>query len=281
MAFSRELVERELAAVVDAALAEQVCRAYVAMQQRYFAGDWGPAELDGGQFCEAAARAMYQLDTNCTTTDLPGKIAEYLLDKGKTPGPHNLDKKDRDHFCRVLQTTYKFRNDRGVAHISSKYTSNHADATLIVACVKWMFAEFLRLGWNSDRDQVGEVIEAIVQLEHPLIHELDGKPLVLTTKLSAPEEILVVLSRSEDARLTRDQIKACVKKSNSAVSTAISRLIVSREVRESEGKEIVLTSLGERRVREDILPKVDALPHTKNRTRSARTSHKRQDRAHK
>jgi len=27
------------------------------MQRRYFSGDWKPSELDGGQFCEAVARA--------------------------------------------------------------------------------------------------------------------------------------------------------------------------------------------------------------------------------
>jgi hypothetical protein len=257
MSISRASLESDLGTIVSPALAKQLVSSYVEMQQRYFNGDWKPAELDGGQFCEAIARALYQVDTGNPTTELPGKVSEYLLDKVKTPGPHKLDRKDRDHFCRVLQTTYKFRSDRGVAHISVNYTANYADASLIVMEVKWMFAEFLRIAWNSDRNKIAAIIEAITQLEHPLVHELDGKPLVLSTGLSAAEEVLVLLSRSAGGRLTRDELKAYVKNTANAVSTAISRLTSSREVRVSDAGEIVITPTGERRVREVIIPRLD------------------------
>jgi hypothetical protein len=256
MSLSRTTLESDLAGIVALALAKQLASSYVEMQQRYFSGDWKPAELDGGQFCEAVARALYQVDTGAATTDLPGKIVEYLLDKGKAPGLHSLDRKDRDHFCRVLATTYKFRSDRGVAHISPTYTANYADATLIVTNVKWMFAEFLRLAWNSDRNKVAAIIRAITQLEHPLVHELDGKPLVLSSALSAPEEALILLSRAPGGRLSRDELKSYIRNTPNAVSTAITRLVTAREVRVSESGDIAITPTGERRVREVIVPKL-------------------------
>ncbi|HEX6544561.1 MAG TPA: hypothetical protein VF040_22570 [Ktedonobacterales bacterium] len=257
MTFSRSALESDLSAIIGSALAKQIVGSYVEMQQRYTAGDWLPTELDGGHFCEAVARAIYRVDTSMDTTDLPGRIADNLLDRNRTPGSHTLSKTDRDHFCRVLQTVYKFRSDRGVAHISSTYTANFIDATLVLTAVKWMFSEFLRLSWNSDRGQVAKVIQAITQLEHPLIHELDGKPLVLSTKLSAPEEILFLLSRSAGGSLTSDELRSYVRHSMSAVNTAITRLIASREVRKSDAGEIVITSNGEKRVSNAILPKLE------------------------
>jgi hypothetical protein len=274
MSISRVALETDLAALVSPALAKLLVNSYVEMQQRYFSGDWKPAELDGGQFCEAVARALYQVDTGNVSTELPGKICDYLLDKGKVPGLHKLDRKDRDHFCRVLQTTYKFRSDRGVAHISPTHDANYADASLIVMNVKWMFAEFLRLAWNSDRNKVAAIIEAITQLEHPLVHELDGKPLVLSTNLSTAEEVLVLLSRSAGGQLTRDELKSYVKSTPNAVSTAIYRLTSSREVRVSDAGEIVITPPGERRVREVIIPKLDnsRMASTTVRRRSSTTT---------
>ena len=74
MKITPEQLEQDIAAVVDSSLAQQLVDCYTKMQQRYYAGDWQPSELDGGQFCEAVARALYQLDTGITTASLPGDI---------------------------------------------------------------------------------------------------------------------------------------------------------------------------------------------------------------
>src|SRR5215472_2362620 len=128
MKITPEQLQQDLAAVIDPALAKQLVESYTQMRQRYYAGDWQPSELNGGgQFCEAVVRALYQVDTGIVDhAHLPNDMVNQL--KSRTPpSPHRLDFKDRDHFCRVLQTTYKFRSDRGVAHVSSTYTANHLD----------------------------------------------------------------------------------------------------------------------------------------------------------
>lgn len=258
MKITPEQLQQDLSAVIDPALAKQLVESYTQMRQRYYAGDWQPSELNGGgQFCEAMARALYQVDTGIVDhSHLPNDIVNQL--KSRTPpAPHRLDYKDRDHFCRVLQTTYKFRSDRGVAHVSSTYTANHLDATLIIATVKWMFAEFLRLAWKRDRSEVVAIIEAIIQLEHPLIHEHESKPLILSNLLSTPEEVLVLLQHAMSGSLTRSELKEAINyKDQSTVNKAITRLIAEKEVRLSNGGEVVITPLGQKRVHEEILPKL-------------------------
>ena len=263
MEITPELLKQDIAVFVDSSLASQLVDSYLKMQQRYYAGDWQPSELDGGQFCEAMARALYQLDTRTMTTSLPGDIIGFLRSKSP-PSPHLIvETKHREHFCRVLQTTYKFRSDRGVAHISDTYTANQMDARLVIANVKWMFAEFLRLAWKKDQNEIVTIIESIIQLEHPLIHELDGKPLVLTNQLTASEEALVLLQHAMSGRLTRSDLRDAIHKNQSTINKAITQLSENKEVRISDAGEIVITYLGQKRLHEEIFPKLASLNEKK------------------
>jgi len=259
MKINSEQLKRDLAAFIDPSLASQLVDSYTNMQKRFYAGDWKPSELDGGQFCEAVARALYQFDSGVIEHELPGKLCDLLLDKGKQPPVHHkIDIKHRNHFCRVLQTIYKFRSDRGVAHISGLFNANQLDAMLIASTVKWLFGEFLLLTWKKDRSEVISIIEALVQFDHPLIHELDGVPLVLSNELSAAEEILVYLQHSSSGCLTRNELKQFIKKDQSTIGRAISKLSIDRQVRMSNAGEVVITPLGQARVYEIIIPKLSS-----------------------
>lgn len=257
MKVTPEQLIRGLSAAVDATLARQAVESYVEMRQRYLAGDWQPAELDGGRLCEAISRALYQLDSgNVTHGQLPGEIREKLLDSDKVSRPHNLTAKDRQHIAKVIDLVYKFRSDRGAVHISPTYTANGMDSMLVAHAGKWILAEFLRLAWNSDRNIVVGVIEQLVQLEIPLIHELDGNPLVLPKSIPAPEEVLLLLHHAPNNRLTRSDLrKYASNQKPHTVSTAISRLLAQKEIRSAEGEEVALTPNGQKRVMEVIIPK--------------------------
>ena len=67
MALSAKQLASELAAIVDPSFASAIVESYVEMQQRFFAGDWQPSELDGGRLCEAISRAIYRLDSGTIT----------------------------------------------------------------------------------------------------------------------------------------------------------------------------------------------------------------------
>lgn len=253
MKITPERIQQDLAAVVDPFFAKQLVTSYIEMMQRYYAGDWKPSELDGGQFCEAVVRAMHQIDTGTILNDLPHKIIDRLRNKLIS---HNFSWTDRNHFCLIVEITYKFRNQRGIAHISPTHNANHLDAMLVIANVKWMFAEFLRLAWNKDRNEVASIIEAIIQLEHPLIHEVDGQPLVLTTVLNTAEEMLVLLQHSLNGSLTRSELKQAVHKDPSTISKAINRLDDEKKLRFNTAGDILITPLGRKQVYEEILPKL-------------------------
>jgi hypothetical protein len=245
---------KELSAVVDPDIARVSVECYVEMQQRFLAGDWQPAELDGGRLCEAVLRCLLQIDTGKVNhTMLPGEIRKELLNNAH---PHMLGSKDRHHIAKVIEVVYKFRSDRGAVHISPEYTANYMDSMLVLHAGKWIFAEFLRLAWNRDRKIVAEIIEQLVQLEHSIIHELDGKPLVLAKDISAPDEVLLLLYHATSNRLSRTELrKQAANQKPENVSVAISRLIKNKDIR-PVNDEVALTPNGQKRIIEEILPKL-------------------------
>ncbi len=244
----------ELGKIVDPALAKAAVENYVEMQQRFLAGDWQPAELDGGRLCEALARCIYQLDTgHITHSQLPNEICIKL----EAPqAVHALVEKERRHLVKAIQVVYKFRSDRGAVHISNTYDANFMDSMMVLHVGKWLFAEFLRVAWNQDRQVVAETIDRIVQLEHSLIHELDGKPLVLARGIPAPDEVLLLLNHATGNRLTRAAVRdQAANQKTSTVNAAVIRLINAKEIRPADGDMVALTPSGQARIIKEIIPK--------------------------
>ncbi len=256
MPLSSKQLTDELAKIVDPSFASAIVESYVEMQQRFFAGDWQPSELDGGRLCEAISRAVYQLDSGTiTNSQLPNDVCEKIEDD-RNLRPHNLDGKVRRHITRAIMVAYKFRSDRGAVHISPEYTANEMDSILILNVGKWIFAEFLRLAWNKDRKVIAGTIADIIQLEHPLIHEMNGTPLILDQTVSAPEEVLLLLNHADEHKLQKDKLTRQAKNNTeSSVTVAISRLTKSNEIRATGVQgEVALTPRGQKRVIEKIIP---------------------------
>jgi hypothetical protein len=246
----------ELSKVIDPAFASAVVESYVEMQQRYLAGDWQPTQLDGGRLCEVVARAVYQLDSGTITqSQLPKALCEKIEDE-KGIHVHKLGQSDRSHICRAIGLVYKFRSSRGSVHISPTYTADYMDSMLAVHAGKWIFAEFLRLAWAKDKGVIAETIEEIVQLEYSLIHKLNGVPLVLEHRISAPAEILILLNNADGHRMSRETLRKLAKNNTEkAFEVAVSRLLKTNEIRTTDiAGELALTPKGQKRVIEQIIP---------------------------
>jgi hypothetical protein len=249
---SQELTA-ELSRTWDAVLVRQSIESYADIQQRFLAGDWGPTELNAGRLCEALSRCLYQLDTGrISHSRSVGDVRKYLVDETQA---HNLGSKDRFHIVKVIELVYKLRSDRGAVHISSDYSANYMDSMLVLHAAKWMLAEFLRLAWRRDEETIAATIAQLVQLDHSLIHELDGKPLVLARGIPATEEILLLLNHAPGNRLKPSELQEQVtNQSPNNISTAINRLIAKKDIRRI-ADEVALTPNGQQKIMKEILPK--------------------------
>jgi hypothetical protein len=104
---------------------------------------------------------------------------------------------------------------------------------------------------------IAETIADIIQLEHPLIHEIDGTPLILDHSVSAPEELLLLLNHADGHKLPKDELVRQAKNNTDAsIGVAISRLTKSNEIRATGAPgELAITPKGQKRVIEKIIPK--------------------------
>ncbi len=255
MKLSPEDLIRELSSVIDPTFARTAVESYIDMQQRFLAGDWGPAELNGGRLCEAVSRSLLQLDTGkISHTDSPGDVRKHLLDNNL---PHNIIKsKDRYHIAKAIEVVYKFRSDRGPVHISPDYSANYMDSMFVLHAGKWIFAELLRLALKRDIKTVADTIAQLVQMQHSIIHELANRPLVLAKGITAPEEVLLLLYNAVNNRLSRAKLRDyATNQKPETVSVAISRLIKDKDIRPVGDNEVALTPNGQDRIINGIVPK--------------------------
>src|SRR5947209_3315762 len=92
----------ELVPPLDPVLATQLVDEFVSMERRFIQRDWEPTVLDGGQFCEVAARVLYHQDSG--TLNLKKEFdscLEWIEEEGNK---HLLIRRDALHIGKVLRT---------------------------------------------------------------------------------------------------------------------------------------------------------------------------------
>ena len=90
---------------------------------------------------------------------------------------------------------------------------------------------------------------------HALIHELDGKPLVLQTGITAREEVLLLLSPASTNRLTRAQLRDAARQKPVTLNAAITKMLAAKELRTADDGALALTPNGQRALTQEIIPK--------------------------
>lgn len=247
----------ELSPPLDHLLATQLIDEFVSCERRYIQGDWEPAELDGGQFCEVLARILYHADSSMLNRakDLDACLG-YIEKDGV---PHAITPRhDALHIAKVLRTLYKFRSQRGAVHISPTYKPNHMDSKWVVESVRWSFNETLRIFWNGDRDLVAKAIRELLQFDVPAVANYDGILLVQRTDLRPEEEILVLLHYAGEVGLMRLEIGSYALCAPQRVSDALKKLASAtcRQIVKLSSGKYRLTDLGSKRIRDELSAKL-------------------------
>ena len=242
---------------LDHLLATQLLDEFVSAEKRFIQRDWEPAELDGGQFAEVAARILYHKDSgNFSPSKDFGDCLKYVEDD---KAQHKvLPRHDALHVARVLRNIYKFRSQRGAIHISPTYRANHMDAKFIIEAVRWIMNEVLRIFWSGDREKAARAIRELLQFDVPCVGVFEDVIMVQRTDLTVEEEILVLLHFAGELGFTRVELGRYAKRPAPSLSNAIKKLS-SSEVRQIvlvSSERYRLSDLGSRRVREQLSGKL-------------------------
>lgn len=175
-------------------LRTELLQAFSNVVDNFRLSHWEPAELNGGKFSEV----VYSI--------LRGHIDGKYPKKAKKPPRFDQACKDlenadaklftrsiRVHIPRVLVALYEVRNNRGVGHVGGDVDPNHMDAVWVLASVKWVVAELVRIFHDIPIAEAQGIVDALTDRTIPSVWEVNGRRRVLHPKLGMKEKTLLLL----------------------------------------------------------------------------------------
>jgi hypothetical protein len=238
----KETIRAGLAAVYDARLVDELLDAHAEAKEKFYLGGLRLSEVEGGRFGEAAFRLLQQettgtfdplgapLDTEKTIKTLAG------LQKGSHPDSVRL------HIPRALRVIYDIRNNRDAAHLADGIDPNLQDATLVVAIIDWVLAEFLRLHHSVSADEAQQIVEDLVTRQAPVIQDFDGFLKVLDPSLEARDRCLILLYQRGAKGAVYEELESWVHpKMRSNLRRTLSRLVNDKSFahRDASGRYLI------------------------------------------
>lgn len=191
-----QTVRKGLVASLDAGLTDELLAAYQEAKRNFYLGGLRLSAVEGGRFCEAAFRILQQRTTG--NFDALGKqvdsdaLIKRLANIPAVDQPESV----RLHIPRALRVVYDIRNKRDNAHLADGIDPNLQDASLVVAVLDWVLAEFVRLYHSVTPNEARNMVEDIVTRIAPAVEDFDGFLKVLRTNLGASDFMLLLLYQS-------------------------------------------------------------------------------------
>jgi hypothetical protein len=226
MTTSIDAIRAGLAATIDAGLVDELLDAYQEAKTNYQLGGLRLSAVEGGRFCEAAFRVLQQqafgtfdpIGNQLNTDTVIRQLAN--VPTGSQPDSVRL------HLPRALRVVYDIRNGRDAAHLADGIDPNLQDATLVVAVLDWVLAEFVRLHHNMSADEAHRLVDELVVRKAPVVEDFDGFLKVLRTDLTAGPRCMVLLYQRGTTGATYDELLSWVKPSMRANLRRTLRVLV-------------------------------------------------------
>ncbi len=222
--------------VVDALL-----QAYREIEQNYFLRKWKASELDAGHFVEAARR-LIEHELFGGATQLGKSLSNFNDQELKKYENGKGDESVRILIPRVLWSVYGIRNKRGVGHVGP-VSPNQMDSALILADVKWVLAEFVRLSSGLSTSETQALVDSIVERRLDLVWRHGDTTRILDTGIPARGQVLVLLYESSPQK--DEDLRGAVEYANPSKFRALLRnLHKERLIEYTPDGTCVITSKG-------------------------------------
>jgi hypothetical protein len=187
-------------ATLPQALREELLDSYQKIMSNYLERRWEPSELNGGKFCEV----VYSIVDGALKGSFPANASKpanmlaacQALEKQSSDPNRVGDRSLRILIPRLLPMLYEIRNNRGVGHVGGDVDPNHMDAEAVQVMAGWVMAELVRIFHGVKTEEAQETVDALVERKSPLIWEVLGKRRVLDAKMTAKNQVLVLLHHS-------------------------------------------------------------------------------------
>jgi hypothetical protein len=202
----RATIEAGLAATLDARLVKELLDAHEEAKRNFYLGGLRLSAVEGGRFCEAAFRLLQQIAYGTFDRIGASLDTEKLIRELPKLPPASHKDSIRIHIPRALRVIYDIRNKRDTAHLGDGIDPNVQDATLVVANVDWVLAEFVRLYHNVSANDAQKMIEGLVTRTAPAIQDFNGFLKVLRPDLAASDRMVLLLYQRGADGATYEQL---------------------------------------------------------------------------
>ncbi|UCI26534.1 hypothetical protein [Mesorhizobium sp. B2-8-5] len=164
---------------------------YNKLAKHYREGHWEPAELNGGKLCEIVY-SILRGHVDSAFANAPYKPDNMVVACRKLEEATGFPRSVRIQVPRMLLALYEIRNNRNVGHIGADVDPSHMDASLVLAMVRWMMAELVRIFHGTTTEEATQMVESLTERSLPILWHVGDVTRVLAP-LSAKDKTLAVL----------------------------------------------------------------------------------------
>jgi hypothetical protein len=190
----RATIEAQLSAQLEPRLVKELLDAHAEAKRNFYLGGLRLSAVEGGRFCEAAFRLLEYVSKSKKFTPLGRSLdTEKIIRECAALSGGAFSDSIRLHIPRGLRMVYDIRNKRDAAHLGDGIDPNLQDATLVIAALDWVLAEFLRLYHNVSANDALAIVNSIVERVAPVIQDFNGFLKVLNPALGPSDHCLVLL----------------------------------------------------------------------------------------
>lgn len=178
-------------------LEDKLLEEYTEIKRRFQLNDCGPAQLNGGRFAEAVLRIFqHLLSMPITSFGEDIKATDKTTIINKVTNDANIEEHIRQKVTSLTKLLLDFRNNRDVAHLGG-FSANKIDASFVLSCANWIFAEFIRVYGNYTMDEAQKMIDRMAIPNYPVILDIEGEEFLTRDDLTVRQEVLVLSSAEQ------------------------------------------------------------------------------------
>jgi hypothetical protein len=206
-------VEQILKKKYPADLVDALLQAYKEIEENYSLERWKASEVDAGQFVEGTRRIVEFELQGGSYTPIGQQLERFHDGVLKKYEQATGDESFRILIPRILRGIYDVRSKRGGGHLAG-VSPNNMDATLVLANVKWVLAEVVRIASGLPPDQTQRLVDGIVERKLDMLWKQGDITRVLDTSLTANEQVLILLYDRSPQK--GDELRQAIEYKNSS-----------------------------------------------------------------
>ena len=249
----------------DSKLVDELLEAYNESKRNYYEGGHRLGEVEGGRFCEAAFRILEEA-TQGRFTPIGSQLDTNQLERRLSSlSSSSYSKSIRLHIPRALRVVYDIRNNRDAAHLADGIDPNIQDASLVIAVISWVLAEFVRLYHGVSAKEAQGIVDDLSVRRAPVIQEFGSFPRILRADLRTSDYVLVLLYHANLKGASLTELSTWVRPSMRANLRRTLRGLDEKAYVHPSGEHFEITMLGKQYVEDNRL--LQPLPLNAPRTR--------------